>query len=546
MSIALYRKYRPTDFETIVGQSQVTNVLKNQIKLGKISHAYIFTGVRGTGKTSTAKVFAKAVSCENYDEEKGPCNECQSCKNYMVDTVEIDAASNNSVDNIRALQETVMYLPSYAKYKVYIIDEAHMLSAGAFNALLKTLEEPPAHVIFILATTELAKIPETIVSRCQKFEFRKIDQDDIYKRLCEILTKENIKFDEQAVRYIANLSNGGLRDAISLVDQVSSLGDVNMDNIAFAIGQVPIKTIDILLSKIIGKDTLGALEILQEQKSAVDLKTIPSLLISRLIDAMHLNAKSTKEVLFTESIKTFSKDIGIEQATDMAVELSELTNRMKLSQNPEILLDAFIVGSTKNIVLSDDSYKSQIEMLKSEISSLRQELEQIKSQGIIVATSENKETKTTVDTNVSSQNKNIQTKSSISPKAVSTQEEISDSEKQLIEQIVSVMPDVQNKLRHDKYPQVAALLLDAKVSRAMNNTIYLTFDDKMTFHKNKLGAPENVLLVKEAINKIAGTNYDVKVIFDHELSGQKTEKVDETLENLRQKFKGVPIDVVDN
>ncbi|RDY20470.1 hypothetical protein, partial [Criibacterium bergeronii] len=367
-----------------------------------------------------------------------------------------------------------------------------------------------------------------------------------YKRLCEILTKENIKFDEQAVRYIANLSNGGLRDAISLVDQVSSLGDVNMDNIAFAIGQVPIKTIDILLSKIIGKDTLGALEILQEQKSAVDLKTIPSLLISRLIDAMHLNAKSTKEVLFTESIKTFSKDIGIEQATDMVVELSELANRMKFSQNPEILLDAFIVGSTKNIVLSDDSYKSQIEMLKSEISSLRQELEQIKSQGIIVATSESKETKTTVDTNVSSQNKNIQTKSSISPKAVSTQEEISDSEKQLIEQIVSVMTDVQNKLRHDKYPQVAALLLDAKVSRVMNNTIYLTFDDKMTFHKNKLGAPENVLLVKDAINKIAGTNYDVKVIFDHELSGQKTEKVDETLENLRQKFKGVPIDVVDN
>lgn len=261
---------------------------------------------------------------------------------------------------------------------------------------------------------------------------------------------------------------------------------------------------------------------------------------------MHLNAKSTKEVLFIESIKTFSKDIGIEQATDMVVELSELANRMKFSQNPEILLDAFIVGSTKNIVLPDDSYKSQIEMLKSEISSLRQELEQIKSQGIIVATSESKETKTTVDTNVSSQNKNIQTKSSISPKAVSIQEEISDSEKQLIEQIVSVMTDVQNKLRHDKYPQVAALLLDAKVSRVMNNTIYLTFDDKMTFHKNKLGAPENVLLVKDAINKIAGTNYDVKVIFDHELSGQKTEKVDETLENLRQKFKGVPIDVVDN
>ena len=187
MSTALYRKYRPDNFENIIGQSQVTDVLKNQIKEDKISHAYVFSGTRGTGKTSTAKVFAKSLNCQNYSPESGPCNNCEICLNDYVDTIEIDAASNNSVDNIRALKDNIIYRPSFGRYKVYIIDEVHMLSIGAFNALLKTLEEPPEHVIFILATTEINKIPATILSRCQKFEFKKVSIEDIKSRLKFIL-----------------------------------------------------------------------------------------------------------------------------------------------------------------------------------------------------------------------------------------------------------------------------------------------------------------------------------------------------------------------
>ena len=220
MSTALYRKYRPDNFENIIGQSQVTDVLKNQIKEDKISHAYVFSGTRGTGKTSTAKVFAKSLNCQNYSQENGPCNHCESCLNDYVDTIEIDAASNNSVDNIRALKDNIIYRPSFGRYKVYIIDEVHMLSIGAFNALLKTLEEPPEHVIFILATTEINKIPATILSRCQKFEFKKVSIEDIKSRLKFIVENENIPYDVDAIDYIATMSDGGLRDAISTLDQV--------------------------------------------------------------------------------------------------------------------------------------------------------------------------------------------------------------------------------------------------------------------------------------------------------------------------------------
>lgn len=236
---ALYRKWRPRVFEDVAGQPHITATLKNEVSSGRIAHAYIFTGSRGTGKTTCAKILAKAVNCLN-PHDGDPCNECENCRGIdsgsMLDVVEIDAASNNGVDNIRELREETNYTPASAKYRVYIIDEAHMLSIGAFNALLKTLEEPPAYVVFILATTEVHKIPATIMSRCQRFDFRRIPSDDIVNRLNFVAEHENIKLDPKAADMIARVSDGGMRDALSLLDQCAGGGAVDEERVADAAG----------------------------------------------------------------------------------------------------------------------------------------------------------------------------------------------------------------------------------------------------------------------------------------------------------------------
>ena len=219
---ALYRKYRPSEFEDVKGQDHIVTTLKNQIKADRIGHAYLFCGTRGTGKTTVAKIFAKAVNCE-HPVDGSPCGECQSCKaiaaGSSMNVIEIDAASNNGVENIRQIREEVSYSPTQGKYKVYIIDEVHMLSIGAFNALLKTLEEPPSYVIFILATTESHKIPITILSRCQKYDFRRISIETISARLIDLLEQEGVEAEEKAVRYVAKAGDGSMRDALSLLDQ---------------------------------------------------------------------------------------------------------------------------------------------------------------------------------------------------------------------------------------------------------------------------------------------------------------------------------------
>lgn len=225
--LALYRKYRPSSFSDLVGQSEVSSIIKNEIINDKISHAYLFSGPRGTGKTSTAKIIAKMINCNDLRDDGLPCGKCLSCLNFdsSSDVVEIDAASNNGVDEIRDLRDKVNLVPTFGKYKIYIIDEVHMLTTQAFNALLKTLEEPPAHVVFILATTEFYKIPTTVVSRCQKFQFLKFSNDDIINRLADIASKESISIDRDVLNEIARLSDGGMRDAINMLDQLSSFKD---------------------------------------------------------------------------------------------------------------------------------------------------------------------------------------------------------------------------------------------------------------------------------------------------------------------------------
>ena len=267
---ALYRKFRPTVFEDVKGQEHIVTTLKNQIRSGRTSHAYLFCGTRGTGKTTIAKIFAKAVNCE-HPVDGSPCGECAICRSIAAGTsmnvIEIDAASNNGVDSIRQIVEEVNYSPAEGKYKVYIIDEVHMLSIGAFNALLKTLEEPPAYVIFILATTEVHKIPITILSRCQRYDFRRISIDTIADRLKELTQKEQVQIEEKAVRYIAKVADGSMRDALSLLDQCIAFyfeQELTYDKVLDVLGAVDTGVFSRMLREILKGDAAAALGVLQD------------------------------------------------------------------------------------------------------------------------------------------------------------------------------------------------------------------------------------------------------------------------------------------
>ncbi|MDE5893812.1 MAG: DNA polymerase III subunit gamma/tau [Acetatifactor sp.] len=267
---ALYRKFRPDTFANVKGQDHIVTTLKNQIRANRIGHAYLFTGTRGTGKTTVAKILARTVNCENPTED-GPCGECATCRSIAagasMNVVEIDAASNNGVDNIREIVDEVSYSPTEGKYKVYIIDEVHMLSIGAFNALLKTLEEPPSYVIFILATTEVHKLPITILSRCQRYDFKRISIDTITARMQQLIEAEQVQVEEKALRYIAKVADGSMRDALSLLDQCIAFhlgSELTYDKVLDVLGAVDTEVFSRLLRCVLEQDVLGCVQLLEE------------------------------------------------------------------------------------------------------------------------------------------------------------------------------------------------------------------------------------------------------------------------------------------
>ena len=391
---ALYRKWRPQKFEDMVGQTAVTKTLKNAIIHHKTSHAYLFTGPRGTGKTSAAKIFAKAINCLN-PQDGEPCNDCLLCKGItegtIGDVIEIDAASNNGVEEIRDIRDKARYAPTQATYKVYIIDEVHMLSTGAFNALLKTLEEPPKNVIFILATTEPHKIPATIISRTQRFDFRRITNDEIIQRLRYILEQEEIAYEEEALSVIARCANGGMRDALSLLDQVISFSD---DKVSFEQAiQVSGSLTDDLMIEFV--------RLLTQQQAQAALLQLQDLLLlgkeaSRLIEEWLefsrdlLVAKQTGDMIGrSEAFVAFAKEVEEAFLYRFMDALNQTQQEMRFTTKPTISLEVFTIKMAQPVVAiagqeapANQEYVSHLEQ---QLQSLQQQMSQLfQGQGVAV------------------------------------------------------------------------------------------------------------------------------------------------------------------
>lgn len=373
---ALYRKFRPQEFEDVKGQDHIVTTLKNQIKADRIGHAYLFCGTRGTGKTTVAKIFAKAVNCEN-PVDGSPCGECAICKaiadGSSMNVIEIDAASNNGVDNIRQIREEVTYRPTEGRFKVYIIDEVHMLSAGAFNALLKTLEEPPSYVIFILATTEAHKIPITILSRCQRYDFHRISIDTIAGRLMDLMVEEKVEVEEKAIRYVAKAGDGSMRDALSLLDQCIAfhLGEtLTYENVLEVLGAVDTEVFSRLLRQIINKDITGAIGTLdvlvdegREMGQMVNDFTwyLRNLLLMQSSDDMEEVLDMSKENI--AALKEEAQLVKPEVLMRYIRIFSELGNQVKYATQKRILIEIAIIKLCKPQMEKD--YESVIDRIAS-------------------------------------------------------------------------------------------------------------------------------------------------------------------------------------
>lgn len=372
MAKALYREYRPQKFSDVLGQDRVVNVLKNQVKSGQISHAYLFAGERGCGKTTCAKIFAKAINCLD-PVDSSPCGKCENCKSIeeesTMDIVEMDAASNRRIDDIRNLKATVVYPPNNLKYKVYIIDEAHMITREAFNALLKIMEEPPSHLVFILATTEIEKIPKTILSRVQKFEFNKISRYDIIKQIDIILNDRKVSMRDEAKELIVKKAKGAMRDALSILDQVLSIekDEFLLKDVENILGVVNFESLDKLVDNIFSYNQKDSLEILFKMKeNNKDDRDILDGLIGYLRDLMvyktSLNKKYVENLDYIDLIEKKMDKISSEKIVSSLEILNDYSNRMKISDNSSLLMEMAIL---RLINLKDEeNILSRIEKLE--------------------------------------------------------------------------------------------------------------------------------------------------------------------------------------
>lgn len=478
---ALYRKYRPSNFASVVGQEVVVDILKNSILNNKVSHAYLFTGPRGTGKTSIAKILAHAVNCLNFNGDI--CGECEVCKNLEIndsDIIEIDAASNNGVDEIRTLRNNVKLLPSFCKYKIYIIDEVHMLSTGAFNALLKTLEEPPSHVIFILATTEPNKIPLTILSRCQRFDFNKISNEKLVSRLLYIATQEGKIVDKSILEYIAEISDGGLRDAINLLDQVISLPQesVTLEEIDRLSGRISQNTLFELLNAISTGNYVSILNISDiiygEGKNYKDIADGMLAIVRDLSINFEVDNYFNKDY----SSKLATINIPFDKLISITSLLNELIKELKNSNDPKMLFDIYMVNICNSLsskgnlsVKKEDINNSQTVELKNKevinISNIKENKEKL---NINKDSDEDTINEKTVNTSNDTINGDL--------KSIRINNVLAEADKSILNNIVKSYDKIGDYVSNKVYNTLSILLLDGHVVVASTKYLLFAFESE--------------------------------------------------------------------
>jgi DNA polymerase-3 subunit gamma/tau len=512
---ALYRQYRPKTFDEILGQTHITTILKNQIKKENIGHAYLFSGTRGTGKTSAAKVFARAVNCLD-PQDGNPCNKCAICKGILdeslMDVIEMDAASNRKIEDIRELKEKVIYPPSKARYKVYIIDEVHMLTNEAFNALLKTLEEPPKHLLFLLATTEPERLPQTILSRCQRFDFKRLSSDDMIGGMKNITDKLGIDVEDKVLQLIAKNSDGAMRDALSLLDQcIAFEGDsVSYDD---AINILGIANVDLLFELVEAvKDESTEKSLLMVDHMIQEGKDIPQFLKDMIHHYRNLViAKTSKN---PEALIEWGEvDQYMEQASDMDLHylmssLQTLTSsetEMKWSMQPRIILEMAVI---------------KLANLKNELS-LEERVRRLE-EGI--ATAPINETKVTYKSAPKKEpNKprekapeNLEKKEESIPEekgkpAAEKKEAAGPSGELTLEKIRSSWPKVMQIIKSRKI-NIYALVMEGEVSQLQGNRITLSYKDGFEFHKDAVNSAQNKAFLEEILTEFFGQKIELLVI----------------------------------
>lgn len=500
----LYRKYRPKTFELVYGQDVIVKTLKNVIKNDKLSHAYLFTGPRGTGKTSSAKLFAKAINCLN-NKDGDACNECENCKSFNnnsnPDIIEIDAASNNGVDEIREIKNKVSLVPSMSKYKVYIIDEVHMLSIGAFNALLKTLEEPPEYIIFILATTEPQKIPATIISRCQRFDFKSISHDKMKQCLENIISKENISIDDGAIEEIINNSKGGMRDAIGLLDQASAFcnNNITANDIEELSGNISIKQIRTFLSNIMQKEYNVIFDLISNYSSnGKDFALICEKIINYIREGILYKKKINTDKILDEDKNIFDKLYDTD-LYDLIDYLSDTLVKVKNSYQKELTFEVQMIQMIDKIFNKESNVSRETS------------INEIKTENINVPRETSINEMKVENTNVPRETLKIENKTDRvieELKNVRINNILKNATKQNITFIKDLWSNINEYLINEKYKMVAGMLVNATPVAASKKGVIITLPLESSISRIEKEYDNS----KELLKEIYDQNYKIVYI----------------------------------